>query len=228
MAFKLSPAADDQLESGVHTSPGIGLGERDVQQLFSAPSPLKNTMLALGDYPLQPKSAEWIESDNYQVALIPLRKPVNRDKNRPALIEMKSILVLPLTWTELIAHLRAKVGPSASGRESRIVRFGKVCADLLGMEVRRSGESVALTTMEFKLLKFLLDNAGRALSRDEMLNAVWGYENYPCTRTVDNHILRLRQKLEVDPANPVHFQTVHGVGYKFVLQGGRAVAEHKM
>ena len=52
--------------------------------------------------------------------------------------------------------------------------------------------------------------------RDELLNEVWGYQNYPSTRTVDNHILKLRQKLEKDPANPVHFRTVHGMGYKFV------------
>ena len=89
-------------------------------------------------------------------------------------------------------------------------------------------ENVVLTPMEFNLLKFLVKNAGRAISRDEMLNEVWGYENYPCTRTVDNHILKLRQKLEVDPANPVHFHTVHGVGYKLVLTAGRDVAGHKM
>jgi DNA-binding response OmpR family regulator len=56
----------------------------------------------------------------------------------------------------------------------------------------------------------------RVISRDELLDKVWGYENYPCTRTVDNHILRLRQKLESDPSHPSHFLTVHGLGYKFV------------
>jgi len=61
-----------------------------------------------------------------------------------------------------------------------------------------------------------------------MLSKVWGCENYPCTRTVDNHILRLRQKLELDPAHPVHFHTVHGVGYKFVLEASRIMAKHKM
>jgi DNA-binding response OmpR family regulator len=73
-----------------------------------------------------------------------------------------------------------------------------------------------LTTMEFKMLKYLIQNAHRVISRDELLNEVWGYENYPCTRTVDNHILRLRQKLERDPSRPVHFRTMHGVGYKFL------------
>ena len=69
---------------------------------------------------------------------------------------------------------------------------------------------------EFNALKFLVQNAERVISRDELLTEVWGYQNYPSTRTVDNHILKIRQKLEKDPANPVHFRTVHGVGYKFV------------
>ena len=94
--------------------------------------------------------------------------------------------------------------------------------------ITRSGERLTLTTMEFKLLRFLVQNAGRVISRDELLNEVWGYDNYPCTRTVDNHILRLRQKLELDPARPVHFHTVHGVGYKFVLEASRVLAEHSI
>jgi DNA-binding response OmpR family regulator len=141
---------------------------------------------------------------------------------------MKRVLVLPLTWRELVVRLGAGVGPSGSGRESGVVRFGEVFADFSSMEVSRSEVNVALTTMEFKLLRFLVQNAGRVISRDEMLNEVWGYENYPCTRTVDNHILRLRQKLELDPTHPIHFRTVHGVGYKFVLEASRVVVEHKM
>ena len=84
------------------------------------------------------------------------------------------------------------------------------------MEVIRDGQPIALTAQEFKTLKFMMQNAERVISRDELLNEVWGYQNYPSTRTVDNHILKLRQKLEKDPANPVHFRTVHGMGYKFV------------
>ena len=69
---------------------------------------------------------------------------------------------------------------------------------------------------QFKVLKFMIQNSERVLSREELLNHVWGYKNYPSTRTVDNHILKLRQKLERDPANPIHFRTVHSAGYKFV------------
>jgi hypothetical protein len=93
--------------------------------------------------------------------------------------------------------------------------FGDVTVSFPSMEASRNGAPVMLTALEFKTLKYFFENARRVISRDELLNAVWGYENYPCTRTVDNHILKLRQKLERDPSRPVHFLTVHGTGYKF-------------
>jgi len=65
-------------------------------------------------------------------------------------------------------------------------------------------------------LRFFAQSPERVISREELLNEVWGYQNYPSTRTVDNHILRLRQKLELDPSNPRFFLTIHGAGYKFV------------
>jgi len=94
--------------------------------------------------------------------------------------------------------------------------FGEVKVDFAKMELLRDGVPVQMTSQEFKVLKFMIQNAGRVLSREELLNQVWGYRNYPTTRTVDNHILRLRQKLEKDSANPRHFRTVHSAGYKFV------------
>jgi DNA-binding response OmpR family regulator len=94
--------------------------------------------------------------------------------------------------------------------------FGNVKVDFKKMELWRDGTPVQLTSQEFKVLKFMIQNAERVLSREELLNHVWGYQNYPSTRTVDNHILRLRQKVERDPANPLHFRTVHSSGYKFV------------
>jgi len=103
----------------------------------------------------------------------------------------------------------------AKSAESTFV-FGDVTVSFSSMEASRKGELVKLTALEFKTLKYLAQNTRRVISRDELLNEVWGYENYPCTRTVDNHILRLRQKLERDPSRPIHFRTVHGVGYKFL------------
>jgi len=108
------------------------------------------------------------------------------------------------------------MGHSDSFEDKNIVRFGQVSIDLLSFEVRRSDRPVSLTAMEFKVLKFFVSNPRRVISRDELLNDVWGYDNYPCTRTVDNHVLKLRQKLEADPMHPVHFRTVHGIGYKFI------------
>ena len=94
--------------------------------------------------------------------------------------------------------------------------FDDVTVDFLKIEITRAGQKVMATRLEFKTLEFFANNPQRVVSRDELLDKVWGYENYPCTRTVDNHILRLRQKLESDPSHPSHFLTVHGLGYKFV------------
>ncbi len=94
--------------------------------------------------------------------------------------------------------------------------FGEVKGCLSTMQIHRNGRPVTLTSKEFKLLAYLIKNPRRVISRDELLNEVWGYENYPCTRTVDNHILKLRKKLELEPADPKHFHTVHCTGYKFL------------
>jgi DNA-binding response OmpR family regulator len=94
--------------------------------------------------------------------------------------------------------------------------FGGVTGCFSTMEIHRNGRPVILTCKEFKTLAYLIKNPRRVISRDELLNQVWGYENYPCTRTVDNHILKLRKKLETEPAHPKHFHTVHSSGYKFL------------
>jgi DNA-binding response OmpR family regulator len=106
------------------------------------------------------------------------------------------------------------VEPSPNDHE--ILTFSDVVVDFTSMEASRSGAAVTMTAQEFRVLKFFSRFPGRVISREELLNEVWGYHNYPSTRTVDNHILRLRQKLEPDPANPRYFLTLHGAGYKFV------------
>jgi DNA-binding response OmpR family regulator len=122
----------------------------------------------------------------------------------------------PFSPRELLARVRAALRRTSRSATAEVNAFDGISVDFVRMEVTRDGQSIGLTAQEFKTLKFLLQNAERVISRDELLNEVWGYQNYPSTRTVDNHILKLRQKLEKDPANPVHFRTVHGVGYKFV------------
>jgi len=122
----------------------------------------------------------------------------------------------PFSPRELLARVRAALRRTVRKEVGELAAFDGITVDFVKMEVTREGEPVVLTAQEFKTLKFLVQNAERVISRDELLNEVWGYQNYPSTRTVDNHILKLRQKLERDPANPVHFRTVHGMGYKFV------------
>lgn len=122
----------------------------------------------------------------------------------------------PFSPRELLARVRAAVRRSGRQSNGTSQNFGEVSVDFAKMEVLRSGQPISMTAQEFKVLKFLMENAERVVSREELLNEVWGYHNYPSTRTVDNHILKLRQKLEKDPAQPIHFRTMHGAGYKFV------------
>jgi DNA-binding response OmpR family regulator len=122
----------------------------------------------------------------------------------------------PFSPRELLARVRAALRHTARPATVDVVTFDGISADFKKIEVKRDGEPVILTAQEFKTFQFLVQNSDRVISRDELLNEVWGYQNYPSTRTVDNHILKLRQKLERDPSSPVHFRTVHGMGYKFV------------
>jgi DNA-binding response OmpR family regulator len=122
----------------------------------------------------------------------------------------------PFSPRELLARVRAALRRSARVDVGDVFVFADVAVNFAKMEVVRGGESISLTSQEFKTLKFMVQNPERVISREELLNQVWGYQNYPSTRTVDNHILKLRQKLEGDPSNPVHFRTFHGAGYKFV------------
>jgi DNA-binding response OmpR family regulator len=127
-------------------------------------------------------------------------------------VACKVTLSTPRTETKFVRAIKRFKTTVVDG----VFVFGDVTVNLSSMEACRQGEPVVLTAMEFRTLKYLIQNARRVISRDELLNEVWGYETYPCTRTVDNHILRLRRKLEREPSRPVHFLTVHGSGYKFL------------
>jgi DNA-binding response OmpR family regulator len=121
----------------------------------------------------------------------------------------------PFSPRELLARVQVTLRRIEQQAPAAPVSFGECQIDIAGMAVRRRNESVSLTAHEFKLLRFFLENAERVISRQELLSDVWGYHHYPTTRSVDNQILKLRQKLEIDPASPRHFLTVHGAGYKF-------------
>jgi DNA-binding response OmpR family regulator len=122
----------------------------------------------------------------------------------------------PFSPRELTARVQAAIRRQRKPAAQTTYRFADCEVDFRKMTVRRNGAPVVLTAHEFKLLKFFTDNAERVLTRDVLLNEVWGYNFYPTTRTVDNQILKLRQKLEPDPANPKHLLTIYGAGYKFV------------
>jgi DNA-binding response OmpR family regulator len=125
-------------------------------------------------------------------------------------------LAKPFVPRELAARLRALMRRvTLASREFPYV-FDDVTVDFSTMDVTRRGEKVLLTAQEFKTLEFMIKNKLRVISRHQFLNEVWGYQSHPTTRTVDNHILKLRQKLESNPSNPSHFLTIHGAGYKFV------------
>ncbi len=122
----------------------------------------------------------------------------------------------PFSPRELTARVQAAIRRQRKVLSPAVHRFGECEIDFKRMTVWRSGNPVVLTAHEFKLLKFFIENSEHVLTRDVLLNEVWGYNFYPTTRTVDNQILKLRQKLETDPANPKHLLTIYGAGYKFV------------
>ena len=122
----------------------------------------------------------------------------------------------PFSPRELLARVNVALRHNRRAGAPEVFSFDDVTVDFTRMQVTAAGRLVACTPQEFKILKFFAANAERVVSREELLNEVWGYEVYPTTRTVDNHIMRLRQKVEKNPASPIHFRTVHGVGYRFV------------
>jgi two-component system alkaline phosphatase synthesis response regulator PhoP len=123
----------------------------------------------------------------------------------------------PFSIRELLARVKAvlrrtSVVPKDQDRRS----FGEVEVDLRKCRVLKSGKAIDISSKEFELLKYFIVHSGETLSRDRLLEDVWGYDNYPTTRTVDTHLVRLRQKLEPNPDQPQYFLTVHGTGYRFV------------
>jgi two-component system alkaline phosphatase synthesis response regulator PhoP len=129
-------------------------------------------------------------------------------------------LTKPFEIIELLARIEALLRRSQSTNKNTshsTFEFGDILIDFSRAEVIKEENKIELSAMEFKLLHFLVDNQGNVHTRDELLDAVWGYDAMPTTRTVDVHIAWLRQKLETNPKHPQYIQTVHGMGYKFVV-----------
>ena len=131
-------------------------------------------------------------------------------------------LVKPFEMAELLARVEALIrrsGNAANGAAAaptEAYRFGDITVDFRKAETTKDGQALDLSAREFKLLKYFVEHRGAALTRDELLNEVWGYNAMPSTRTVDVHVAWLRQKLEDNPRHPQYILTVHGLGYKFV------------
>jgi DNA-binding response OmpR family regulator len=148
------------------------------------------------------------------IVLVP-KSPVEDEATQKKLSPNKSVAELTDTMN-VCSPMDAAKARLKNSNVTDTFEFGGFKGCFSTMEIHRNGRPVILTRTEFKTLAYLIKNPRRVISRDELLDEVWGYDNYPCTRTVDNHILKLRKKLEPEPADPVHFHTVHSAGYKFL------------
>lgn len=122
----------------------------------------------------------------------------------------------PFSVVELVARIETLLRRAAARDRPGRIDVGAVSIDFVHHEAVRGGEPLDLTAKEFELLRYFAAHQGTVVSRDALLNAVWGYDTAPNTRTVDAHIVKLRQKIEEHPHEPRHLLTVHGIGYKFV------------
>lgn len=123
----------------------------------------------------------------------------------------------PFSMRELIARIKARLRRSGDRlKEIEEYTFGDVYLDFRKHEARKGSVGVNLTTREFDILRYFIQREGEVITRDMLLDDVWGYESYPTTRTVDNYILSIRKKLESNPSHPEHLLTIHTSGYKFV------------
>jgi len=124
----------------------------------------------------------------------------------------------PFSLRELLARVKAVLRRSeGTTLLSSKIQLGDFEADFSSYSASRSGAPVAMTPKEFEVLKFLSEHRNRTVSRDQLLSNVWGYDESISTRTVDNFILKLRQKIEVNPSEPKHILTIHGTGYKLIV-----------
>ena len=125
-------------------------------------------------------------------------------------------LAKPFSIRELMARMKALLRRTVQAVDVDKVCFGDIEIDFKAYQAMKNAKPLELSAREYRLLKYLIAKNGDVVTRDELLDEVWGYNSYPTTRTVDNHIARLRSKIESDIAVPQHILTVHGVGYKFV------------
>lgn len=193
----------------------VGDGKTGLQEAFSSSPALilvDLRMPGMGGIDVCKKLRE----SGSQVPLIVL-SAIGDEIDKVLLLEIGAddYIVKPFGMRELIARIRA-VLRRTSPVPSQIASFSDVEVDFERRVVTRGGTQIRLTRAEYNLLVAFLKNPDRPLTRDMILNTVWGYESFPNTRTVDAHVVRLRQKLEPEPETPRYFLTIHGVGYRFI------------
>ena len=157
-----------------------------------------------------------LRSSGVQTPIIVL-SAIGEEIDKVLLLEIGAddYIVKPFGTRELLARIRAVLRRQPEGRQ-KVLAFADVEVNLDRRVVMKRKQEIRFTPAEYNLLTFFLQNPDRPLSRDMILNSVWGYESFPNTRTVDAHVVRLRQKLEADPNVPRHFLTLHKVGYRFL------------
>jgi len=170
----------------------------------------------LASVPVSGIPEEFRDLSHYLPVIVLVPKSAVHDKTTQKKQGPNKSVTGPIDASDVCLPLDAAKAWLRNPNPADTFEFGGVTGCFSTMEIHRNGRPVILTCKEFKTLAYLVKNPRRVISRDELLNEVWGYENYPCTRTVDNHILRLRKKLETEPARPKHFHTVHNFGYKFL------------
>jgi two-component system alkaline phosphatase synthesis response regulator PhoP len=127
-------------------------------------------------------------------------------------------LTKPFEMMELLARIEARLrrAPPPATVDAEAYRFGAIQVDFRKAEVTRDGAVINLSAREYQLLRYFIEHRGATISRDELLNQVWGYNAMPNTRTVDVHVAWLRQKIEPNPKHPQYILTAHGLGYRFM------------
>jgi DNA-binding response OmpR family regulator len=188
---------------------------------FTQPNPAPNDAIRLLDENLASVPASGIPKNfrklsRFFLVIVLVPKSAVEDETTQTKLEPNKSVTYVTDRQNICLPLDAAKAWLKNSNATDTFEFGEVRGCLSTMEIHRNGRPVTLTSKEFTLLAYLMKNPRRVISRDELLNEVWGYENYPSTRTVDNHILKLRKKLEPDPADPKHFHTIHGAGYKFL------------
>lgn len=153
-------------------------------------------------------------------------KKDERDKVQGLHLGADDYITKPFSLEELLARVKAVLRRTPPRLDHlKVARFADVSLDFVNYEATKAGRKIELTPREFKIMRLFIENYGRVISRNELLDKVWGYDVFPTTRTVDNHIVKLRKQIEDEPSSPTRLLSIRGVGYKLALSDEELVVE---